>query len=69
MTAVLINADIAADLKKISPGIWQGGAIDLTRIWAHVETSVHKFQCQWTIKENLTGSEHDCSRLLNEGEQ
>lgn len=70
LAEVLIDAGIAPDLKKVSPGIWQG-AIDLTRIWAHDETPQFiNFNASGQSKKKIfAGTGHDCSKLLKENRE
>ena len=70
LAQLLIEVEIAPDLRKTAPGIWEGD-VDVTRIWAHDETPQfinYKVSGQ-SKKKIFAGSGDDCAELSKENRE
>ena len=70
LARLLIEFGIAPELKTSAPGVWEG-SIDLTRVWAHDETSQFiNFNASGQRRKKVrAGSDHDCSKLFKENRE
>ena len=67
LARLLIDVNIAPDLRQTAPGVWEG-EVDLTRIWAHDETPqfINFNASGQSRKKVYAGSGHDCTKLSKE---